>query len=160
MSAPVLFQWTGEEMQPLPRFAKACDAEFTVGEVYRMEVQEQRSLISHNHYFATLQEMFLSLPESADERIRSADHLRKFALIRLGYRDEKSFLCASKAEARRMAAFVQPMDDYAIVTVHEAMVVVWTAKSQSMKAMGKADFQKSKDDVLQYCQGILERDAA
>lgn len=159
-SQPVLFRWQGEAMEPLPRFAKACDAAFTVGEVYRMEVQEQRSIVSHNHYFATLQEIFLSLPEGADERIKSADHMRKFALIRLGYRDERSILCASKAEARRVAAFIQPMDDFAIVTVHEAMVVVWTAKSQSLKAMGKAAFQQSKDDVLGYCQGILERDAA
>lgn len=159
-AAPVLFQWSGEAMQPLPRFAKACDAAFTVGEVYRMEVQEQRSLISHNHYFATLQDIFMSLPEEADERIKSADHLRKFALIRCGYRDEKSFLCASKAEARRMAAFVQPMDDYAIVVVQEAQVIVYTAKSQSLKAMGKVEFQQSKDDVLSYCQGILERAAA
>ena|SRR5690554_227557 len=159
-SAPVLFRWSGEAMEPLPRFAKACDDAFTVGEVYRMEVQEQRSIVSHNHYFATLQEIFLSLPEDADERIKTADHMRKFALIRLGYRDERSILCASKAEARRLAAFIQPMDDFAIVTVHEAMVVVWTAKSQSLKAMGKVDFQKSKEDVLGYCQSILERDAA
>lgn len=159
-TAPVLFQWSGEAMEPLPRFAKACDAAFTVGEVYRMEVQEQRSLISHNHYFATLQDMFLNLPEGADERIASVEHLRKFALIRCGYRDERTIVCANKAEARRVAAFVQPMDEYAIVAVTEATVVVWTAKSQSMKAMGKVDFAKSKDDVLAYCQSILEREAA
>lgn len=159
-AAPVLFRWSGEAMEPLPRFAKACDAAFAVGEVYRMEVQEQRSIISHNHYFATLQDIFLSLPEGTDERIASAEHLRKFALIRCGYRDERTIVCASKAEARRVAAFVQPMDEFAIVAVQEATVVVWTAKSQSLKAMGKADFQKSKDDVLGYCQGILERDAA
>jgi hypothetical protein len=160
MSAPVLFRWSGEAMEPLPRFAKACDAEFTVGEVYRMEVQEQRSLISHNHYFATLQDIFLNLPEGADERIASAEHLRKFALIRCGYRDERTIVCANKAEARRIAAFVQPMDEFAIVAVSEATVVVWTAKSQSLKAMGKVEFTQSKQAVLGYCQGILERDVA
>ena len=160
MNAPVLFRWSGEAMEPLPRFAKACDAAFTVGEVYRMEVQEQRSLISHNHYFAALQDMFLSLPEGVDERIASAEHLRKFALIRCGYRDERTIVCASKAEARRFAAFVQPMDEFAIVAVQEASVIVWTAKSQSMKAMGKDDFQRSKEDVLAYCQSLLEREAA
>jgi hypothetical protein len=159
-AAPVLFRWSGEAMEPLSRFAKACDDVFTVGEVYRMEVQEQRSIVSHNHYFATLQDIFLSLPEGTDERIASAEHLRKFALIRCGYRDERTIVCANKAEARRIAAFIQPMDEFAIVAVTEATVVVWTAKSQSMKAMGKVEFAKSKDDVLGYCQSLLERDAA
>ena len=47
-----------------------------------------------------------------------------------------------------MAAFVKPMDEFAIVTVSEAVVNVWTAKSQSVKAMGKKDFQASKDAVM------------
>lgn len=160
MTDLVLFRWNGEAMEPLPRFHNIVNAAYTVGEVYRMDVHEQRSLVSHNHYFATLEDIFQTLPETADERIKSADHMRKFALIRCGYRDEKSIVCSSKAEARRIAAFVQPMDDYAIVVVQEAMVVVWTAKSQSMKAMGKDQFQKSKEDVLGYCQGLLERVAA
>ena len=33
-------------------------------------------------------------------------------------------------------------------TVREAVVTVYTAKSQSLRAMGKADFQASKDAVL------------
>lgn len=160
MNDLILFRWNGEAMEPLPRFHNIVNATYTVGEVYRMDVHEQRSLVSHNHYFATLEDIFQTLPEAADERIKSADHMRKFALIRCGYRDEKSIVCSSKAEARRIAAFVQPMDDYAIVVVQAAMVVVWTAKSQSMKAMGKAQFQKSKEDVLGYCQGLLERVAA
>ena len=160
MSAPVLYQWTGEAMSSLPRLAKACDAEFTVGEVYRMEAQEQRSLASHNHYFATLNDIFMSLPEEFGDRIPTAEHMRKWALIRCGYRDERSIACTSKAEAQRIAGFVKPMDDFAIVVVNEATVTVYTAKSQSMKAMCKAVFQQSKDHVLAYCQGLLERRAA
>jgi len=160
MNPPVLFRWSGEAMEPLPRFARACDAAYTVGEVYRMEVQEQRSLISHNHYFASLNDIFLSLPEEFGDRIPTVEHMRKWALIRCGYRDERSIVCASKAEAKRIAAFVKPLDEFAIIVVHEATVTVLTAKSQSMKAMGKADFQKSKDDVLAYCQGLLDRRAA
>jgi hypothetical protein len=158
--APVLFQWDGEVMVPKARFAKACDEAYTVGETYRMVVQEQRSLVSHNHYFATLQDIWESLPEEFGDRIPSAEHLRKFALIRTGFRDERSIVCASKAEAQRLAAFIKPMDDFALVVVNEATVTVYTAKSQSMKAMGKADFQRSKDAVLDYCQGLIERRAA
>lgn len=159
-AAPMLFRWDGEAMVAEPRFRKLADAAYTVGEVYRLEVQEQRSLVSHNHYFATLNDIWLSLPEEYGDRIPSAEHMRKFALIRTGYRDERSIVCASKAEAARVAAFLKPMDDFALVVVNEATVTVYTAKSQSHKAMGGKVFQQSKEAVLQYCQGLVERRAA
>jgi len=158
--APMIFEWDGEAMVPLRRFHNIANAEFTVGERYRMEAQEQRSLNSHNHYFATLQNIWENLPENFGDRIPSVEHMRKWALIRCGFRDERSIVCASKAEAERMAAFVKPMDDFAIVIAQEATVIVYTAKSQSMKAMGAKDFQKSKEAVLDYCNGMLERRAA
>ena len=69
-------------------------------------------------------------------------------LIRAGYRDERTIVAASMAEAQRIASFVRPLDEYAVVQVHEATVSVYTAKSQSARAMGKAAFQQSKRDVL------------
>jgi hypothetical protein len=48
------------------------------------------------------------------------------------------------------------MDEYAIVTVREAVVTVYTAKSQSMRAMGRETFQKSKDDVLAWAEAFIE----
>lgn len=157
--APLIFEWDGEAMIPLRRFHNIANAEFTVGERYRMEAQEQRSLVSHAHYFATLNDIWLSLPERYGDAIPSVEHMRKWALIRTGYRDERSIVCASKAEAKRIAAFVKPMDDFAIVVVNEATVSVFTAKSQSMKAMGGKEFQRSKEAVLEYCQAMLEPDA-
>lgn len=157
---PMLFEWSGEAMVPGRRFHNVANATFTVGEVYRMEVQEQRSLISHNHYFATLQGIWESLPERYGDQITSVEHMRKWALIRTGFRDERSIVCASKAEAARVAAFIKPMDEFAIVVVSEATVSVYTAKSQSMKAMGAKEFQRSKEAVLDYCQGMLEQQAA
>lgn len=157
---PMIFEWNGEAMVPLRRFHNIANAEFTVGERYRLETQEQRSLVSHAHYFATLNDIWLSLPERYGDAIPSVEHMRKWALIRTGYRDERSIVCASKAEAKRVAAFVKPMDDFAIVVVSEATVAVYTAKSQSMKAMGARDFQQSKERVLEYCQSMLESEAA
>lgn len=159
-TAPMLFTWDGEAMVPQRRFHNLANATFTVGETYRMEPQEQRSLVSHNHYFATLNEIWLSLPERYENQIASVEHMRKWALIRCGFRDERSIVCASKAEAKRIAAFVKPMDEFAIVVVTEATVTVYTAKSQSMKAMGAKEFQRSKEAVLEYCQGLLEQRAA
>lgn len=157
---PMLFDWDGTAMVPQRRFHNLVNASFTVGEAYRLEPQEQRSLVSHNHYFKTLNEIWESLPERYGDRIPSVEHMRKWALIRTGFRDERSIVCASKAEAERVAAFVKPMDDFAIVVAHEASVLVYTAKSQSMKAMGAKEFQRSKEAVLDYCHGMLERRAA
>jgi hypothetical protein len=135
-------------MVPHARFTRECDAAFVVGDVYRLAVQEHRSQASHNHFFAAVQEAWMNLPEDQAERFPTAEHLRKYALIRAGYRDERSIVCASKAEAQRVAAFVKPMDPFAIVTVSEAVVRVFTAQSQSTAAMGKKAFQESKNKVL------------
>ncbi len=85
----------------------------------------------------------------------TAEHLRKFALIRCGYSDQRQIVCASKAEAQRVAGFVRPMDEYAVVTTSEAVVSVFTAQSQSRKAMGHRPFQESKNKVLDYIAGLL-----
>lgn len=120
---------------------------FGQGEVVTFEQHQERSMRSHSHYFAMLQEIFDNLPET-DFRFSSFEHFRKHALIACGYHDERSIVCANRAEAQRVAAFARPLDEYAVVTVREAVVTVYTAKSQSLKAMGKDAFQKSKDDVL------------
>lgn len=160
---PITFQWDGEAMVPQKRLQQACDKQFVVGESYPLIVHEARSTNSHNHYFASLTEAWENLPDEAAERFPSVDHLRKYALIRAGFHDERSIACTSRAEAQRLAAFVKPMDDFAIVTVTEAMVTVYTAKSQSMRAMGKKVFQESKDKVLDiawaFC-GVEAREAS
>lgn len=146
---PVTFTWMGDGMQPLPRFAKVCDRQFVVGETYTMIVHEARSTLSHNHYFATVKEAWLNLPEDQAPHFPTEEHLRKFALIKAGYTDKRSIACASKAEAQRIAAFITPMDPFSIVIVSECLVTVYTAQSQSLKAMGKRVFQESKDKVLE-----------
>lgn len=147
-TAPILFSWDGESMTPHKRFQIECDRAFVIGETYRMTVQEHRSQASHSHYFAAIHEAWMNLPELTAERFPTAEHLRKYALIKAGYRDERSIVCNSKAEALRIAAFIRPMDEFCIVTTHEAVVTVWTAKSQSKAAMGKQVFQESKNKVL------------
>lgn len=153
MSAPVAFQWDGEAM--VPRHPKIADREFVVGEVYALVEHHDRSSKSHAHYFAAVTEGWKNLPEDIADRYPTSEHLRKAALIRTGWRDERTFVCASKAEAIRLAAFMRPVDDTAIITASEGVVCVYTAKSQSMKAMGREDFQKSKDEVLGYISSLI-----
>ena len=138
-------------MRPLPAFAAAAAERFGVGEVVALAPAELRSSPSHRHYFACVREAWVNLPEGLAERFASDEHLRKYALIKAGNRDERSIVCTSRAEARRIAAFVRPIDDYSIITVSETVVSQFTAKSQSVEAMGKSQFQASKDAVL----GIL-----
>ena len=150
---PLWFTWEGDVMRPLN--SRAADRMYVVGEQYRLVHMGERSAASHSHFFAALNDAFANLPEDLAARFATPEALRKYALIRTGFRDERSIVAASKAEARRIAAFIKPLDEFAVVSVHEAAVIVWTAKSQSMKAMGKAEFQRSKDAVLQFCAEII-----
>ena len=150
---PMVFEWDGEQMKPLS--ARAADRQYVVGERYRLAVEEDRSAASHNHYFASVHEAWGNLKEDAAAQFPTADHLRKYALVKAGYRDERSIVASSKAEALRLAAFIKPMDEFAIVTVSEAVVVVHTAKSQSIRAMGKTEFQRSKDAVLDIIAAMI-----
>lgn len=156
MNAALPFKWDGEIMCPLPGFARRCDAAFVIGEVYNLEAIEQRSAKSHAHYFASINEAWQTLPEQHAEQFPTSEHLRKWCLIRAGYAEQRQIVASSKAEALRLAAFIKPMDSYAVVTVREGVVIVYTAESQSMKAMGKERFQASKTAVLELLAVILE----
>lgn len=157
MSAPgpLLFVWEGDLMRPLGRFAAECDRRFVIGERYPLILQETRSAASHAHYFACINDAWGNLPEAYADRLPTAEHLRKFALIKAGYRDERTLLARTKAEALRLAAFIRPMDDFAVVQVEGKQVIAWTAKSQSLAAMGKVAFQDSKQKVLDIIAEII-----
>src|SRR6185312_13137871 len=147
---PILTTWDGTGFVPERRHTKRCDAEFVCGERYFVEPIAPRNMAAHRFYFAALRDAWINLPEDQAERFGSPEALRKYALVMTGFRDERTFVAASKAEAFRLAAFMRPMDDTAVISVREAVVRCWTPKSQSVKAMGKTDFYRSKDDVLAF----------
>lgn len=154
MSAPMTFRWTGDGFTPERRFAKVCDAKFVVGETYQLDVAQPRSLSTHNHYFAAMTEAWRNLPEVIAADYPTVDHLRKRALIACGFAQHRQFVAGSKAEAVRLAAFMRPMDEYAVIRVSECAVSVWTAQSQSMAAMGRKTFQESKDATMAWAAGL------
>lgn len=146
---PVECFWDGDVFRPVNDWWKKRAArQYTAGEVYHLADEPERSTRSHNHYHASVAEAWKNLPEHWAERFRSPDALRKYALIKSGHCDSTSMPCPSQASAERFAKFVSPMDEFALVTVKDSVVTVYRAKSQSFRAMGKADFQRSKDDVL------------
>ena len=146
--APLPCVWDGAALHPLPAFTGRAAARFGIGEVVTLAPAESRSSPSHRHYFACVREAWVNLPEGQAERFPTEEHLRKYALIKAGYGDERSIVCTSPAEARRIAAFIRPIDDYSVVIVAGDVVTHITAKSQSVQVMGKAEFQASKDAVL------------
>lgn len=155
---PLMFRWTGEELVPVnSRWQSLADRHLVVGEEYYLAEHNDRSLNSHRHYFASLAEAWRNLPEhfSGLPFAESAEHLRAYALIRTGYCDAHTIVCSSKAEASRMAAFIRPIDGFSIVDVKEATVTRYVAKSQSMKAMDKQEFQQSKVAVLDFLDDLI-----
>lgn len=152
MNAPVIFQWDGDHMVPMARFAKLCDQTFVVHEYYRMDVINERSWRSHRHYFAALHEAWANLPEECqmESWAQSSEHLRHFALIRVGLFDVTIDQVGSNAEAIRTAALFRPLKRLSIVTAVRSTVVTHTAQSQSVAAMGGPEFQQSKNLVLDF----------
>lgn len=155
MSTPIPCQWTGDSFVPLPRFRAEADKRFVVGQNYILDEIEMRSAAAHRRFFACVNEAWSSLPETAHERFPNPDSLRKYALIRTGFYDSDSIVCSSAAEARRIATFVRPRDEFVVVTVDAATVTRYWAKTQNMRAMGKDQFNASADAVLNFLAEML-----
>lgn len=154
-ASPALFVWDADRSVMVPRRKSAADRTYVDQEEYRLGAIEERSVNSHNHFFSALNEAWSNLPDDLAERFQTVEHLRKYALIKAGYFDERSIVCASRAEALRVAAFIKPIDDFAVVATSEATVRVFTAKSQAVRAMGKETFQDSKTKVLEIVADMI-----
>lgn len=135
--------------------AARLDKVYGIGEIVTVEEVQERSQKSHAHYFAVITEAWRSLPEALADEFPSAEHLRKRALIDAGYCAETRMAFRTNAEAIAAAAFIGTLDGYAHCAVVDRVVVVRRAESQSMKAMKKERFQKSKDDALAVIATLL-----
>lgn len=148
MSAPIIYEWNGEAMVPLPRFAKLCDKQFAVGERYGLVEESERSQATHNHFFAALHDLWLNLPESAGAE--SFEHFRKRGLIETGYCTVTDIVFSTPDDAERAARGIREADGYLIVTVAGNVVRYIRAESQSRKSMGAKRFNESKRAVLDW----------
>lgn len=157
---PIAFEWTGDEMTPLRgRQTDLANARYIVGKRYALVEWEERSLASHHHQFAWLHDAWMNLPDEISVKFSTPEHLRKHALIMTKWCDVTEFPCNSESEADRVMAVVQHYDNYCMVTRHETLVTVYTARSQKMRgegAMTKAEFQQSKSDILEYVAALLQ----
>lgn len=150
---PCAFEWDGEAMKPLQ--PKRADAFYTVGERYIMVPVCHRSDATHRHEFAWLREAWINLPEALADQYPTTEHLRKRALIDAGYYDETIVDAGTAAAAVRVSAAFRSIDDFSLVIVRGPYVIRRTAKSQSKRAMGAAEFQKSKTAIMEVIAKML-----
>lgn len=159
---PIPCVWTGRAFEPInARFVSMADDQFGQGEVVNLAAVEDRSSASHRHYFALINEAWQNLPEHLGADYPNPEALRKRALIKAGFCTVADYVCATRAEAERWAGNLRrEADDYALVIVSEAVVRVYRAQSQSMRAMGRERFQASKDAVLHVLSELIGSDVA
>ncbi|MEJ0093301.1 MAG: hypothetical protein WDN46_17500 [Methylocella sp.] len=151
------WRWDGDALTPFSARGRLdADKELVIGETYKLAVVENVSQASRGHYFASLKEVWRNLPENRAEQFPTPEHLRKYALIKCGYADSRQFVARTGAEARELQMFVRPSnDEYALILVDRCVVTIWTAQSQSERAMGKKAFNESKNAVLDYAQSLI-----
>lgn len=152
---PIYFEWDGDHMVPRRRFKALCDKTFVVGEVYALVEDTPPSDASRRHYFATLRDMWGTLPESEAGRFPSAEHLRKWALCKAGYAKERIITCDTEKDAKEMAALVRPLDPFALIVRTGTVVRVYQAESQSKRNMKNERFQQSKEAVFRVVAELV-----
>lgn len=152
---PLRFIWLENAMVPASAlWLRKCQERFEPGTEYVFEEVHELSERSRRHFHASVREAWLSLPDRIAGDFATPDHLRKYATIKAGFHDKRSIHCESVAEARKVASFIRPMDEYAIVTTTENVVTVWTAKSTT--GMDHKTFQRCKDGTLEEIAKLIQ----
>lgn len=126
-----------------------------IGKVMAWQPVEHRSGKSHRHYFAAVHEAWVNLPERLVDEFPNSEFLRKWALIKAGYRKSSKVICPTNADAARHCAFISEMDGFAVCEVDGRAATVHVADSQSIPAMGRERFQQSKEDVFRVISELI-----
>lgn len=141
--------------------------EIQPGEVHGWQLAEARSKATHDHFFACINDAWLNLPEELADDFPSAEHLRKWALIKAGFCTMTTVVCATNADALTLAARARELDRYAMAEVvadeksplkSRRIVRIWTADSQRRDAMGRKVFQEAKERALQVISELIGTD--
>src|SRR5262245_31093180 len=109
---PLLYAWPGDPMERLPYFRRMARAQFKGGAVDRLEQAEQRSADSHRQYVAAINEAWQNMHEDIRHRWTSPEELRKWALSYTGWRDVRTYVARTRAEAMRVAKYLKEGGDY------------------------------------------------
>lgn len=154
--APILFLFIEGNMVPASDYwARKAAEQYKPGERYELVRNEERRMASHRAYFAGVNEAWNNLPEELADNFKNVDHFRRWALIKTGFCDSHTSTWPSKAIAQRVAQEMRPIDEFSIVTVQGTTVTRFVAKSQSVRAMGKDEFHRSKETVLNFMASLI-----
>ena len=146
---PLVFTWGDDQaMHVAPFHRSEADKQYVIGQRYRMVEVDERSDASHRHEFAWLKTAWDNLPEHLAAAYPSPEHLRKRALIAAGYCSQTIVDAGSHAAAERVAAGCRYLDEFALVEVRGASVIISRAESQSRRSMGRERFQASKTAIM------------
>jgi hypothetical protein len=146
--SPFLARWDGEQFVPLPFFKKRLARELKAGIVIDLVETNARSVVSHRHYFACINEAWNNLPEAEQEHFPTPDELRKWCLTYTSFCDVKHYQAGSNAEALRLARILKETQDYCRTEIDGRTVRCFTPHSQSYGKMNNRTFQASKDAVF------------
>ena len=155
MSRLFRMQWDGDAFVPLKHMKRFADEDLVVGKIYDVEANLPRSMASHNHFFARIEELWNNLPEGMELEYPSPEHLRKRMLIECGWHDKRDFVCASEDSALQLATFLHSLDEYSVIVVRGQVVRMWTAKSQKMSKQDRKEFQQTKTAVLDKIEKLI-----
>lgn len=144
----IVATWLGDHFVPLKRYEKLANEQFVVGDRYVMQIGSQISASKRAMFHATLQDIYVNLPDDIAANYLDKEHFRKCLTIGCGFATEVQFVAASKAEAMRLAAALRTTDAYSVVQVKDAVVTQWRAKSTSARAMDGREFSALVDAVL------------
>lgn len=157
---PLPFIWDSEAavMRLDEKFRSIARRQYLNGERYPLEVHEVRSVKSLRHYHASIKNIWDNLPDDVHARYPTPEHLRKWALIKCGFHNERSIVCETAGHAKRLAAFIKPMDEFAVIVVKAETIKVYTARSQSAYGpykMTAEEFKESKNQVLDLLSSLV-----
>ena len=150
---PLPYVWNGQAMVPEQKFTALARRQFTKDARYVLEPHHPVSHKERGHYFASIREAWGNLSPEAVARYPDPEHLRKWALIKSGWRKENYTVCDSEERADVLAAFLRKLDSLAVVVVEGKVVRTYLARSQKVGRpedgyMTDEEWKRSKQDVL------------
>lgn len=153
MLRPMTFFWDGDTMKPTERFRALAKRQFDVGASYVLEPHQPANHKYRALYFASIAQAWANLDADAVARYPDPEALRKWALIKGGWRKDNYTVCDTPERALALAAFLRKLDSHSIVTVEGKVVRAYVARSQKLGRpedgrMTDDEWQRSTKDVL------------
>lgn len=157
----VIFTWTDEGvMKPLGRFMNLCQRQYVIGEEYALGPVEEVLPRERGAIFAETKRAWKNLDHEFDGKFPSLEHLRKWALIEVGYYTQSETVLSTAKDAKNMALQARKLDDYARISVVENVVIIRTAKSISGAALKREEFKIVKKAVIDLLASMANTTAA